>query len=334
MIPREDPPRPMNDHDPPSAVGAPIRIGISACLLGQKVRYDGGHKKNEFITRVLSPLVEFVAVCPELELGLGVPREPIRLERTGKEVRLMTVKTGRDLTDDMRRYAEKKSADLGPRDLCGFILKKDSPSCGMERVKVHSPQGASDKSGRGLFARILMENHPLLPLEEEGRLQDARLRENFLERVFAYRRMKDLFGGPWRMNALVAFHTREKFLLLAHGAKDYQALGRLVAGAKSRPRAAAGEYQTLFMAALKKIATPGRHANVLQHMAGFLSPHLDGPEREELAGAIEDFRRELTPLVVPVTLLRHHVRKHRVAYLEGQTYLQPHPKELLLRNHV
>jgi uncharacterized protein YbgA (DUF1722 family)/uncharacterized protein YbbK (DUF523 family) len=307
---------------------------VSGCLLGQQVRYDGGHKKDYFLTGTLDPFVEFVPVCPELELGLGVPREPIHLEQRGQTVRLRTVKTGRDLTSAMTRFAEKRVAELMSRDLCGFVFKKDSPSCGIQGVKVYSEEGKANKSGRGLFARVLMEAHPQLPVEEEGRLQDARLRENFLERVFAYRRLKDFLGrrpspGDWG-----AFHAREKLLLLSHDTSGYQSLGRLVANIASHPVEGAENYKALFMETLRKIATPGRHANVLQHMAGYLKRQLPPEDKQEIVEAIEDFRRGLTPLIVPVTLIRHHVRRHAVAYLLGQSYLDPHPKELMLRNHV
>ncbi|MGQ0645631.1 MAG: YbgA family protein [Elusimicrobiota bacterium] len=311
-----------------------VRIGVSACLLGQKVRYDGGHKKDDFITGALRPFVRFVSVCPELELGLGVPREPIRLEGGARGTRLMAVKSGRDLTDAMTDFSRDRAAGLADEDLCGFIFKRDSPSCGMERVKVHRPRGGYEKSGRGLFAGALMARFPDLPVEEEGRLRDARLRENFLERVFAYRRLKTFFSTRWSLGGLVALHAREKYLLMAHDDRACRALGRLVAAAKPRWRAAGEEYRVLFMEAMKKAPGPGRHADVLQHMAGHLKSLLDAEDNRELAGAIEDYRRGLTPLITPVTLLRHHVRRRRVAYLRDQTYLMPRPKELMLRSHV
>ncbi len=314
--------------------GPAPRIGISACLLGQHVRYDGGHKKDAFVTGVLARFVSLVAVCPEVELGLGTPRESIRLERDGELVRLVAPKSGRDHTDAMRRYAERRVAELEALDLCGYILKKDSPSCGMEHVRVHAGRRAS-RTGRGAFAAVILERMPLLPVEEEGRLRDLKLRESFVERVFAYRRLRDLLGGGADAADLVRFHAREKLLVLAHDPEAYRRLGRLVARAREVPRGELAErYANAYMAALGKLATRGRHANVLQHIAGHVKELATRDERAELSDAIADFRRGLAPLVVPVTLLAHHVRRHSIEYLAGQSYLEPHPRELMLRNHV
>ncbi len=310
-----------------------IRVGVSTCLLGQHVRFDGGHKKDAFVTGPLARFVALVPVCPEVELGMGTPRESVRLVRLGDGVRMVGHRSGTDHTDAMRRWAEGRVRELEGEDLCGYVLKKDSPSCGMERVKVYA-KGPAARTGRGLFAEALMERMPLLPVEEEGRLNDPRLRENFVERVFAYRRLKDLLGSRWTVGDLVRFHTAEKLLVLAHDPAAYRALGRLVAAAKGRPRAeVAREYGQAFMRGLAKLATPGKHANVLQHMAGFFKD-LPLEERRELHEAIADYRHGLVPLVVPLTLLGHHVRRHGVAWLQSQSYLQPHPKELMLRTHV
>jgi len=312
-----------------------IKLGISACLLGEKVRYDGGHKRDAYITDILGAFVTFVPVCPEVELGLGTPRETLRLVRLADEVHLVAQKSGADHTKNMNAYARRKVEELARLDLSGYILKKDSPSCGMERVRVYDENDVPAKTGRGLFATVLLEQMPHLPVEEEGRLQDPRLRENFVERVFACRRLRDFFTSPWKMGDLVRFHTAEKFLLLAHDAAAYEKLGRLVAGAKSTPRKElAAQYEEIYMTALKKIATTRRQANVLQHLTGFLKDFLGPEDKKELAGVIEDYRRGLVPLIVPLTLIRHYVRVHHVAYLEGQYYLEPHPKELMLRNHV
>jgi uncharacterized protein YbgA (DUF1722 family)/uncharacterized protein YbbK (DUF523 family) len=317
-----------------------VRVGVSSCLLGQPVRYDGGHKRNDFIVDVLAPYVEFVPVCPEVELGLGTPRETLRLIRSGGDLRLVMA-NGEDHTEGMHRYARRRVRALDKEQLSGYILKKDSPSCGMTRVKVYTQPrrpGAHvvpERNGRGLFAEALMAYFPTLPVEDEGRLHDARLRENFIERLFAHRRLTDLFAARWTMGDLVRFHTAHKLTLLAHSPEAYRALGRLVAAGKSRPRAGLrDEYATGFMAALTAIATPGKHANVLQHMLGYLSDGLDKASRDELLQLVDDHRRGLVPLVVPMALFKHHVRRLGVEYLQGQVYLDPHPKELMLRNRV
>jgi uncharacterized protein YbgA (DUF1722 family)/uncharacterized protein YbbK (DUF523 family) len=314
-----------------------IRIGISSCLLGQKVRYDGGHKRESFLADTFGRYVEWVPVCPELEMGLGVPREPIRLVARDEHggVRLVGVKSGADHTSAMEQYAKRRLDTLQRLDLCGYVLKKDSPSCGLMRVKVWNLHGMATKSGRGLFAVALTERFPQLPVEEEGRLSDARLRENFIERVFAYARLKTMFGGRWTAGHLVAFHAAHKLLLLAHSPDAYRRLGQLVARASSaNRRGLRASYETAFMDALARLATRGRHVNVLQHMAGYLHDGLDLLSREELQQTIADYRAGFVPLVVPITLVRHHVRHLGVAYLAGQVYLEPHPKELMLRNHV
>jgi uncharacterized protein YbgA (DUF1722 family) len=245
------------------------------------------------------------------------------------------VKSGRDHTEAMSVFSRRKVAELAGLDLCGYILKKGSPSCGMERVAIHLGDGRKERNGRGAFAATLMERLPLLPVEDEGRLQDAKLRENFIERLFAYRRIKKLFARRWSAADLVGFHSREKMLLLAHDRPAYAALGRLVARAGTTPRAeVAHGYAEGFMGALKRLATRGRHANVLAHMAGFLRKAIDGSSRRELVSLIEDYRNGTVPLIVPLTLIRHHVRVHAIEYLARQSYLEPHPRELALRNHV
>lgn len=313
----------------------PIRVGISSCLLGEAVRFDGGHKRDPFLTETFRAFVEWVPVCPEVECGLGTPRESMRLVRVGHEVRLLTVRTAVDLTERMAAFTRRRVAELEAEDLCGYVLKKDSPSCGMERVKIYGSGGVAEKSGRGMFAATLLERFPALPVEEEGRLSDPRLRENFVERVFAYWRLRGLFRGRWSLGALVAFHTAHKLILMAHSTGAYRELGRIVAEARGIPRQdLERRYTEGFMSALTVIATPRRHANVLQHMAGYFKDHLDPESKAELGMAIEDYRHSLVPLIVPITLFRHYVRLHKVSYLAGQLYLEPHPKELMLRNHV
>ena len=313
----------------------PIRIGVSSCLLGQKVRFDGGHKRNLFLLSELGRFVEFVPVCPEVELGMGIPRPSVRLERRGGEVRMIDPRSGEDHTRAMGAWARRRVGELGQLDLSGYVLKKDSPSCGMVRVKVYEEKGGAQRDGRGLFAERLLDALPQLPVEEEGRLNDPRLRDNFIERVFAYHRLRALFAGPWRRGDVVAFHTAHKLQIMAHSPEAYRALGRLVAQIKELPRARFRDrYEAGFMEALTRMATPGRTTNVLQHMAGFLRDGLDPASRQELADLIHDYRNGLVPLVVPLVLIRHHARHQGSEYLQGQVYLDPHPKELMLRNHV
>ncbi|HEY3380537.1 MAG TPA: DUF523 and DUF1722 domain-containing protein [Vicinamibacterales bacterium] len=322
-----------------------VRIGISACLIGQKVRFDGGHKRDAFLVDTFGKYVEWVPVCPEVEVGMGTPREAIRLVRPGGAdasaagggggIRLVGVKSGTDHTEAMRAFAARRVDALAREDLDGYILKKDSPSCGMERVKVYQAGGAPARTGRGLFAESLVVRLPLLPVEEEGRLSDPHLRDNFVERVFAYRRLRGLFSGRWTVGALVRFHTAHKLTLLAHSPDGYRELGRVVARAASMRRAdVKAEYESAFMRALATIATPRRHVNVLQHMLGYFRKVLDDASRAELAEAVADYQRGWVPLIVPVTLLRHHVHRCDIGYLAGQIYLEPHPRELMLRNHV
>jgi uncharacterized protein YbgA (DUF1722 family)/uncharacterized protein YbbK (DUF523 family) len=316
-------------------IEAPIRIGISSCLLGEHVRWDGGHKRDHFLVGTLGRYVEWVPVCPEVESGLPTPRDTLRLVGSGGRLRMVMPKTGLDHTETMVAFARKRVTELAGEDLCGYVLKKDSPSCGMERVKVYEAQGAPSRTGRGLFAQALMERFAWLPVEEEGRLSDPRLRENFIERVFACRRLRDLFAGRWSVGGLVRFHTAHKLVLLAHSPQAYQALGRLVAGASALTRAGVRErYERGFMGALAVMATPSRHANVLHHMLGHFRGRLDEASRRDLLAVVEDYRQGLVPLVVPVTLIGHYVRKCGIDYLAGQVYLSPHPKELMLRNHV
>lgn len=311
-----------------------VRLGISRCLLGEQVRFDGGHKHDPFLTRTLGEHVEWVAVCPEVEAGMGIPREPIRLEEGEGDVRLVAPRSGRDLTDVMVRYARIRAEQLANADLDGFVLKKDSPSCGLGRVRIHPPggEGAPRRDGRGLFARALIEQLPLLPVEEEGRLNDPNLREAFIDRVFAHRRWRDFRRGDPGPGELVAFHTRHKLTLLSHAPDHYRQLGRLVA--KAGTEEVIDEYGRLFAAAMRVQATRGKQVNVLQHLQGYLREVLDEGDRAELDEMILAYAAGLLPLVVPVTLLRHHFRRHPHDWVGEQTYLQPYPVELMLRNHV
>jgi len=315
-----------------------IRLGASACLLGAKVRFDGQHKRDTFLVDELGPLVEWVSVCPEVEVGMGVPREAVRLVagRAGAGPRMLGLQTGGDWTARMRRFSAARVAALAREELSGFVLKSKSPSCGMERVKVYADADARaplpDRSA-GLFAAALKEAFPNLPIEEDGRLEDARLRENFIERVFAYARLRELWRGRWTLGALVEFHAAHKMALLAHSTEGYRALGRLVARGKSLGRAELrARYEAGFMATLARPSTPGRHANVLMHLLGHLKANLDPADKQELLALIDEHRHGRLPLVVPMTLLAHHARKHGVSYLLAQTYLDPRVEELRLRN--
>ena len=314
----------------------PIRIGVSSCLLGEQVRFDGGHKRDNFLVNVFGPYVEWVPVCPEVEIGLGTPRETIRLERKAGLVHLIAPKSQTDHTKTMRAWSRRRLKELAREDLSGYVLKSKSPSCGMERVPLYDENGGRAKQGRGLFAEALLEQFGNLPVEEEGRLNDPVLRENFIERVFAYHRLQGVFRASAGGRAMPSIPHRPQ--IPADGPlAETLSLAR-PAGRRSQnhpaQRSFASQYESGFMEAMRLHATNGKHANVLEHMAGIRERLLDAGARQELRGIIEDYRNHLVPLIVPLTLIRHHVRQHKVAYLEGQLYLQPHPKELMLRNHV
>ncbi len=312
-----------------------IRLGISTCLLGEPVRYDGGHKLDRFLTETLGQYVDYIPVCPEVECGMPVPREAMHLEGDPDTPRLITIRTRIDKTDQMTAWAGRRVRELEQCGLMGFIFKSDSPSSGMERVKVYAGKGAAVRRGVGIFARAFMEHFPLLPVEEEGRLHDPALRANFIERVFALARWREILEANPNLGALVEFHTRHKLLLLSHGTAQYQEMGRLVARAKQMPlRTLIEQYQIRLMDALKLRSTPKKNANVLMHMAGYFKKQLTSAEKAELSEIIELYRKELVPLIVPVTLVNHYVRKYDERYLRNQYYLNPHPIELQLRNHV
>ena len=312
-----------------------IKLGISACLLGEKVRYDGGHKLDRFLRDTLGQYVDYLPVCPEVECGLPVPREAMHLAGNPESPRLVTSKTKQDMTERMVKWANKRILELEKENLGGFIFKSDSPSSGLERVKVYNEKNIPIKKGIGIFAKIFMDHFPLLPVEDEGRLHDPKLRENFIERIFTLKRWREaLAENPTRGN-LVKFHSQHKYLLLAHSPKHEQSMGQLVARAKRISLAeACGQYQTLLMEALKIKTTPKKNANVLMHMVGFFKEQLSSAEKQELLEVIENYRREYIPLIVPITLIKHYVNKYNEPYLKEQIYLNPHPLELQLRNHV
>ena len=312
-----------------------IRIGISTCLLGENVRYNGGHALDRFLKDTLGKWVEYVPVCPEVECGFGIPRETFRLVGDPVNPRFITGRTKIDYTDRMLTWARRRVAELEKEDLLGFIFKSDSPSSGMERVKVYDEKGMPQKKGVGLFARTFMEHFPMTPVEEEGRLHDPVLRENFIERIFTYKRYCDIMEGKNRIGNLVDFHSKNKLLLMAHSPKHLKQMGNLVAHAKERPvRELVDEYETLLLEAMAMKPSAAKHTNVLHHMMGYFKKELTAEEKREVLEVIEDYRRGLIPLIVPVTLMNHFVRKYKQAYLKAQTYLNPHPMELQLRNHV
>ncbi|MCC6848615.1 MAG: DUF523 and DUF1722 domain-containing protein [Deltaproteobacteria bacterium] len=301
------------------------RLGVSRCLLGERVRFDGGHKHDRFLTDVLGRSVEWVPVCPELEMGLGVPREAVRLEGGEAAPRMVGVRTGRDHSRTMARFAAVRVRQLAGLGLHGYVFKRRSPSCGTARVRVYGGDGAASRRGRGLFAAAFMEALPLVPVEEEGRLSDPVRREAFMERVFAYRRWRALAAAPTRA-ALVAFHAAHELQLRAHSPERCRALGRAVAERTGRrPAALVASYGAAFMEALAVRATIAKQTRVLRCLGELCRGHLDAADHRELAGAIDAYRHFRAPLAAPLTLLRHHAEKHRVAGAWGQTYLAPHP---------
>ncbi len=309
------------------------RIGISACLLGERVRFDGGHQRDGLLMDWLGPYVEWVPVCPEMEIGLGSPREPLRLVGDPARPRLVGTRSGRDFTEAMQEWAARRLEMLA--DLDGFILKKDSPSCGLFRVRVYSDPGGVSRSGQGIFARALVERFPWLPVEEEGRLRDPAIREGFIEQVFVRRRWRDWLERSPTPHALVRFHTAHKLTLMAHSPSLLQRLGHVVAEAGRRWPEALGEYARLLADALRIPATRPRRANALAHLVGFLRDSLSREDRQELTEVIEGYRQGRFPLIVPMTLLRHHLRRVSVPpWVHQQVFLDPYPEALGLWNLI
>jgi uncharacterized protein YbgA (DUF1722 family)/uncharacterized protein YbbK (DUF523 family) len=312
-----------------------LRLGISTCLLGEEVRYDGGHKLDRFLRDVLGEFVEYVPVCPEVEAGFDTPREAFRLVGKPDSPRFITAKTEVDYTDRMSSWSHKRVSDLATENLCGFVFKSRSPSSGMERVKVYTNKGMPVKKGVGVFAKAFMDRFPHLPVEEEGRLNDARLRENFIERIFALARWKALVEQRKTRGNLVKFHTQQKLLILSHSPKHYTLLGRLVARAKDvAPTELYRDYQGLMLEGMKSVATVRKNVNVLQHCMGYFKKSLSADEKQELLDNFGEYKMGHVPLIVPITLINHYVRKYDQPYLKDQYYLHPHPAELKLRNHV
>ena len=318
------------------AAAFPLRLGISRCLLGDPVRYNGGHTRDHFLVDVLGPHVEWVPVCPEVEAGFGTPREAMRLVDDVERPRLITIRSCTDHTEIMRRYTNTRLRDLRSCNLSGYVFKKNSPSCGTRRVRVYDRQGRLLGTGTGLFAETFQHAFPLIPVEEEGRLQDRRLRERFMERVFGYHRWQSsTLGRRLTRGTLVSFHTTHKYLLLAHSRRHYQRLGQVVANAnRFSTRQSADAYGRLFMEALAVTPTVRKHVNVLQHVVGHFKGMVSSTARRDLHDVLTDYQKGLVPLSVPITLIRHYVRVLDVPYLREQVYLAPRPKELTLRHHV
>lgn len=307
-----------------------IQIGISACVTGEEVRYDGGHKRDRFVSEELSRHVEFLPICPEMAIGMGTPREPIRLVGDPSSPRLLGVNNPQlDASDAMHKFSAKQAANLG--HLSGYILCAKSPSCGMERVPVYSDSGNSlGKVGVGLFAQHLMTAQPLLPIEENGRLNDIALRENFIMRVVAYARWQQILKDGLSQQRLLEFHRRHKFLLLAHNQSIYRQLGPLAAGGEHLPQRAEN-YIRDFMAALKSPASISNHRNALLHIQGFLKKHIGADEKAQLGKVIEDYANGILPLLVPLEMLQLFLRRHQISYLLDQYYFEPYPRDLKLR---
>ena len=311
-----------------------IKIGVSSCLVGEKVRWNGDHKQDQYVREVLANYFEYVSICPEMEVGMGVPRETVALYGDLDKSQMISKKTQTNWTKPMERYIKGRINSLAHDDLCGYIFKSKSPSCGLGRVPVYSEFGSHKvKHGPGMFAQAFTNKFPLVPTEDEGRLNDPLIRENFIVKVFSFSRLKDLFKNNFSIGELVRFHTQHKFLLLAHSRKYYDELGHLVAKPKSLSKEALKEYYgNTFMKALTFKATPKKNTDVLLHMIGFFKKVLSTLEKDDILNTIQDYRKGLLPLIVPVTLIRHQVHKHNIEYLKYQVYLNPHPKELMLRN--
>ncbi len=325
----------MADEQAPRADPLP-RLGISSCLLGEEVRFDGGHKRDDFLINTLGRFVEWVPVCPEVEIGLGTPRESLRLEAAPSGPRLVAPRSGLDHTEAMQSWARRRLQELADLHLHGYVFKKDSPSCGLMRVRVYDQNNVPARTGKGIFAEALVTRLALLPAEEEGRLREPWIRENFIDRVFGFYRWSSLLSEHPTPSGLVSFHTSHKLTLMSHSPDRQRELGRLVAGAGRRKiRTLTAEYGAAFMQALSQRATRRKHTNVLQHLAGFLKRQLDSGDKEELLETIDGYREGLLPLIVPLTLLQHHLRRHEVPeWVRSQVYLNPYPSELMLRNQV
>ena len=309
-------------------------IGISSCLLGQKVRYDGTAKRNSWLVDQFGKHVDYRPICPEMAIGMPTPRPPIRLVGTSEDIRVVGVDDPSvDVTGQLEDFALSTAGQL--QSISAYVFMSKSPSCGMERVKVYNEKGMPSKSGTGIFAGIFKAHFPLLPVEDEGRLHDPVLRENFIESIFALKRWREVTARKRTIGGLVEFHTRNKLLILSHSPKHYREMGKRVADGKRTPvDRLFSEYEAMLLEALRLKSTVRKNVNVLQHMMGYFKKDLTPDEKKELLEVIEDYRNGRVPLIVPITLFNHYVRKYKQPYLAQQTYLNPHPAALKLRNHV
>lgn len=312
-----------------------IKIGISACLLGNKVRYDGGHKLDSFLVNTLGAYLEYVPVCPEVECGMPIPREAMRLVGDPSAPRLVTIHTGKDHTEPLLRWARQKVMDLERENLCGFIFKGGSPSSGMKRVRVYGKGGVPVNKGVGLFARTFMEHFPLLPVEEEGRLHNPQLRENFVEAIFTLKRWREFLDRQPSRSELIRFHMEHGLLLLSHSPRHYRRMERLMATAKAFSiDKLISKYQSMLLDVLRLKSTVKKNLKVLRHVMVYLKKNLGENEKQELVESFRLYARDTLPIIVPITLINHYVRKYDQPNLKAQHFLNPHPIELRLRNHV
>jgi uncharacterized protein YbgA (DUF1722 family)/uncharacterized protein YbbK (DUF523 family) len=312
-----------------------IKLGISSCLLGAKVRYDGKHRLNPFLKETLGQFVKWIPVCPEVECGLPVPREAMQLVGYPMNVRLLTIKKKVDYTDLMKEYTFSKIPSLREENLSGFIFKSKSPSSGMQGVDIYNSKGQPEFKGTGLFAEEVMCHFPLMPVEDDTRLHNSVIRENFIERIFVYKRWRELIQNKPVRNKLIEFHTRHKFLIMAHSPSVLIKLGNLVAWKKEiQELDLYNQYISVLMKGLKVEATLSKNVNVIEHLLGYLKKNLNQSEKQEFLEIVENYQQGLIPLIVPLTLIRHYGRKYKITYLNDQYYLNPHPAELMLRNHA
>lgn len=306
-----------------------LKIGISACLLGNNVRYDGKKRLDPYISGTLAKLFTVIPVCPEVECGLTVPREAMRLEGSPENPSMVAFRSRLDLTPRMQSFCRTKLADLRNEMLSGFILKARSPSCEPFRIRIYAP-GVQGKTGIGIFAAALKQEFPLLPMEEEERLGIPEIRENFMERVFAFNRWQEFINTNPTPGDLVAFHTAQKLQIMAHSIDIYRELGRLVAtGSTMEKEQLLADYGTLLMKGLSLHATTRKQVNVLQHILGYFKKDLGRWEKKELLDSIEQYRQGIVPLTVPRTLLTHYARKYDKGWLKKQSYLTPQAGETI-----